>query len=193
MGVDVVISDYTSLDMDTLLARTNVNLNAIRSHIAKSLPSISIRSIEWSPSKLKGGFIADVIGVDIDTAEHGVLQCVLKLESPHETFLSNMATFLQLYKREYDFYEHVSKYVPVKYPECYGLISNQSFRPIGILMKNLVKENYVLNLDLNTQPIDQSLKILDRLARLHATFWNKPLDCVHAHVDWVSNELLSTH
>lgn len=138
------------------------------------------------PYKIKGGFISDVIGVTLVTAEKGVLHSILKLESQNESFLSKMAIKLGLYDREYYFYETIRKHVPIKYPEYYGLVYDESFHPVGILMKNLSLENYSLNLDLNAHKIEQSFKIIERLAQLHASFWNKPnFDQLDFHVDWV--------
>ena len=87
-----------------------------------------------------------------------------------------MANDLGLYEREYYFYDSLCKYVPVKIPEFYGLIKDEHFNNIGILMNNLTNLNYKLNLDLNKEKIEISLKIIERLAQMHAKFWNKNLE-----------------
>lgn len=172
--VDFSIKDYVNLNINNLLEYNNMNKDKIISYIKNSIININITNIEFLDHKLKGGFISDVIGLKIYTDKE-VLDCVLKLENKNETFLSKMANDLGLYEREYYFYDSLSKYVPVKIPEFYGLIKDEHFNNIGILMNNLVNLNYKLNLDLNKEKIDVSLKIIERLAQMHAKFWNKDL------------------
>ena len=173
-GVNISIKNYINLDINNLLTYNNMNIDKITSYIKNSILNFNIQKIEILDHKLKGGFISDVIGLKIDTDKE-VLDCVLKLENKNETFLSKMANDLGLYEREYYFYDSLSKYVPVKIPEFYGLIKDEHFNNIGILMNNLVNLNYKLNLDLNKEKIEVSLKIIERLAQLHAKFWNKDL------------------
>jgi hypothetical protein len=88
-----------------------------------------------------------------------------------------MATKLGLYDRENYFYENISKYVNVKIPKFYGLVKNEHFVTIGILMENLYKTgNFHINIDLNLVDIDVSLKIIDSISKMHIKFWNKQLD-----------------
>ena len=86
-----------------------------------------------------------------------------------------VANELGLYEREYYFYDSLLRYVPVKAPEFYGLIKDDDFNNIGILMNNLTNLDYKLNLNLNNEKIDVSLKVIERLAQLHSKFWNKDL------------------
>lgn len=184
-GADISISSYTSLDISTLITHHNMNLNTIQEYIQNSLHSLTIERVEMFDHKLKGGYISDVIGVKIHTEERGVLDCVVKLENKNETFLSSMANQLGLYEREYYFYDYIYKYIPICYPECYGLVHDRQLNPIGILMKNLSNQSYELNLDLNSQPVHVSLTVLDRLAQLHAFFWNKnKFPNLKQHMDW---------
>lgn len=85
-----------------------------------------------------------------------------------------MANALQLYEREYYFYDHISKYMNIPVPKYYGLVKDDSGKNIGVLLENLFKTgNYSINLNLNESNIDISLKIIDYMAKFHAKFWNK--------------------
>ena len=125
---------------------------------------------------LKGGFISDVYAVRIIDNNKIEYQTVVKLENKNgETFLSKMAKTLNLYDREYYFYDYIAKYLPIKYPKCYGLIKDNNYDNVGILMENLVSEGFKLNLNLNDENIDVSLNIINNLAKMHSCFWNKDL------------------
>jgi hypothetical protein len=102
---------------------------------------------------------------------------VIKLENQTDNVLKDMAAKLDLYKREYYFYNNVSDYVDIKHPKCYQILKDKSFRSIGVLLQDLTQiDNMCLNPDLNTLSIDVSLSIIDSLAQLHAKFWNKNID-----------------
>jgi len=173
-GVDLTIKNYINLEINNILQYKNINVNKITEYVKASMIGTKIEKIEIDNNKLKGGFISDVIGLKIYT-EYEILDSILKLENTNETFLSKMAHDLGLYEREYYFYETILKYIPIKTPKFYGEIRNNDFNKIGILMNNLVNLNYKLNLDLNKEKIDVSLKIIERLAQLHATFFDKDL------------------
>ena len=173
-GVNFSIRNYVNFEINMLLNYNNMNIEKIKEYIKTSILNINIHKIEVLDHKLKGGFISDVIGLKIHT-DNDILDCVLKLENKNETFLSKMANDLGLYEREYYFYDTLSKYVPVKIPEFYGLIKDEHFNNIGILMNNLINLDYKLNLDLNKEKVDVSLKIIERIAQMHAKFWNKNL------------------
>lgn len=121
---------------------------------------------------LKGGYICDVLPVEIRN-----LSLVVKVENKTEGgLLSFMANKLELYKREYYFYETISQFVDVKIPNFYGLVRNSDMKVIGILMENMLSENNVkLNLDLNVEPLDISLSIIKSLATLHNQFYKTDL------------------
>jgi beta-phosphoglucomutase-like phosphatase (HAD superfamily)/molybdopterin-guanine dinucleotide biosynthesis protein A len=174
-GVNISIKNYVDFDIDKLFTHNNMGIEKIKNYIINSIQDINIIKIDILNHKLKGGFICDVIGVKIHT-EDKILECVLKLEIKNETFLSNMAHELGLYEREYYFYNDIIKYVPIKTPLFHGLIKDEYFNNVGILMENLVDKNYKLNLNLNEEKIDVSLKIIENLAKLHSKFWNKNLE-----------------
>jgi len=173
-GVNISIKNYVNFDINNLLKCNNMNIEKIIGYVKNSLLNFNIHKIQITEHKLKGGFISDVIGLKIYTDKE-VLDCVLKLENKTETFLSKMANNLGLYEREYYFYDTLSKYVPVKIPEFYGLIKDEDFNNIGLLMNNLLNLDYKLNLDLNKEKIEVSLKIIERFAQMHSKFWNKDL------------------
>ena len=173
-GVNITTKDYLNLDINYLLTYNNMNIQKILDLVKYSISNINIKNIDVLEHKLKGGFISDVIAIKINT-DNEVLDCVIKLENKNETFLSKMANDLGLYEREYYFYNNISKYIPIKSPEFYGIIKDENFNNIGILMKNLINQNYKLNLDLNIEKIDVSLKIIENLAQLHSKFWNRDL------------------
>ena len=85
-----------------------------------------------------------------------------------------MAKKLNLYERENYFYDTISKYVNINIPIFFGLIKDNDFNTIGILMENLnTKDNYTLNLNLNKSNINISLKLVEEISKLHIKFWNK--------------------
>jgi beta-phosphoglucomutase-like phosphatase (HAD superfamily) len=131
--------------------------------------------------KLKGGYISDVLKIEIVYSNNRKTNCVLKLENNNDkevTNLSIMARKLGLYEREYYFYENISKYVPINIPKFYSLIKDDNLNNIGILMEDLNTNNFKINLNLNKENINISLKIIEKCALLHSYFWNKELNII---------------
>ena len=139
--------------------------------IKNSLIHIDIQEINIFSNKLKGGFISDVLQIEIITILGEKMDCVLKMENTNESFLTTMSNQLDLYNREYYFYDVVSKYVPVKFPKPYGLIKDNDFNTIGILMENFIEIMvrllnglmYIKNgglMDKDIVLMDQPLKVL---------------------------------
>ena len=180
-GANLVIDDF----MDTLFIsecfkETNIDdyIHQLQTYIkqCKIDSHEPIVDVIVDNTKLKGGFISDVLSLVIKTTTKS-FHCIIKLENTRETPLSSMASALGLYDRENYFYENISSYVNIHIPKFYGLIKNDDFHTIGILMENLYKKgDYIVNLDLNTANIDVSLKIIDRISKMHIQFWNKKLD-----------------
>ena len=173
-GVNLTLKNYNNISIDNILSYNNMNVDILKKNIILSLPNYNISNIKIDESKLKGGYISDVIALKIYTDDN-ILDCILKIENRNETYLSKIAQDLQLYEREYYFYESISQFVPVKIPEYYGLIKDTSFNNIGILMNNLINLEYKLNLNLNNEKINVSLNVIESLAKLHSKFWNKDL------------------
>ncbi len=176
-GANIVIDNYIGSQqlLDQLLKYTANHMETIKRHIKNSLPYNDIISVDINETKLKGGFISDVIEVSIkrqSTTHH----CVCKLVNTNETNLSIMAEKLGLYQRENYFYDALSRYVNVAFPKFYGLVRNDEMETIGILLENMNKDPCMqLNLDLNKEDIGVSLGVIEELAKMHAKFWNKPL------------------
>uniref|UniRef100_A0A6C0ARX2 CHK kinase-like domain-containing protein n=1 Tax=viral metagenome TaxID=1070528 RepID=A0A6C0ARX2_9ZZZZ len=174
-GVDFSIANYTDFDIESLISYQGDKSRMIIKEIATNM-NCSIDNVIIDKNKLKGGFIADVIGFTVcDNSGDSILSYVLKYENSDMNMLSNMAKQLQLYSREYYFYEHISKYVPVHVPRFICLLKNDEFDNCGIILENMFELGYRLNINLNNETIDISMKIVDRMAKLHSHFWNKNL------------------
>ena len=173
-GANFTIDNYTTVKIHDLLSYNKLSMNHIKYYIKKSL-NLKIKDIQIDETKLKGGYISDVIALKIQT-ETDLLECVLKLENTNETPLSVMAKKLGLYERENYFYDVVSKYVHISCPKFYGLIKDDNLMTIGILMENLnISVSNKLNLDLNKENINTSLIVVEKLAEFHSHFWNKDI------------------
>lgn len=174
-GADMTIDNYLNFDCQEAIRfhkNTSTTVDKLKKSIRTSL-RWQIEEIEIDETKLKGGYISDVISLTIRTTEK-TYSCVLKLENKTETNLSHMAKKLGLYERENYFYDAISRYVNIGVPEFYGLIKDEQLNTIGILMENMLTSGaYTLNLDLNREPIETSLKVIEQLAKFHAKHWNK--------------------
>jgi HAD superfamily hydrolase (TIGR01509 family) len=193
-GANITIENFMSVDLNKILSYNNLSMDNIKKYIINSL-NLEIEDIIINETKLKGGYISDVIGLEIIT-DKKTLHCVLKLENKNETKLSIMAKKLGLYERENYFYDTISKYINIKCPEFYGLIRDDNLNVIGILMENLnVSDRYSLNLDLNNQDINISLGVISELAKFHAKYWNKDIkktfQDIRKHDDPLFNPLWS--
>lgn len=176
-GVDISIADFVNVDINTLIYSKNDNIMSIVNKIKRGSSISNIKQITVNECKLKGGFIADVIGFTITTTDDIVYPLILKYEKYEQNNLSIMANKLDLYNREYYFYTHISKNITnIKIPIYYNLIINdENGKLCGLVLENLEHKQYKINLNLNQQTIDITLKIVDRMARLHSSFWNKDL------------------
>jgi HAD superfamily hydrolase (TIGR01509 family) len=173
-GANITIQDFTSVDLNEILYYNNLSMNNIKKYITNSL-NLQITDIIINETKLKGGYISDVIVLKIIT-DKKTLNCILKLENKNETKLSIMAKKLDLYERENYFYDTISKYININCPEFYGLVRDDNLNVIGILMENLnISGCYSLNLDLNTLDINISLGVISELAKFHSKYWNRDI------------------
>jgi len=173
-GAYVTIKNYLGIDINNLCRQETDIINYLKVIIKKNTNLLDIVDILIDENKLKGGFIADVVGYKIITPNK-IYSQIIKYENIQENNLSKIAKKLELYEREYYFYTNISQYVNVKTPIFYNLILDEGHNTIGIVLENLFEKNYVLNLNLNIESIDISLKIVDRMALLHSNFWNKNL------------------
>jgi len=164
-GADTVVHDYYNLSVADLIKPSVAR--DIQEMLVTRFPNIDIRI---SNIKLKGGFISDVLSLML-----GNDNCVLKIENFNKTPLSDMASNLELYNREYLFYEKLASITPIAVPKFYGKVYTNDLECIGIVLEDLRKNNFKLNLNLNEEPIEVSLSVIDSIARMHAKFWNKNL------------------
>jgi HAD superfamily hydrolase (TIGR01509 family) len=183
LGVYETIQDFGEMSVQNALSNLDSNYyqtwlkNVIQSSIDNKdvfLQNEMIKDIIIDQAKLKGGYISDVLSIDIVT-ELNVYSVVLKLENPNDSFLSKMAHRLGLYEREYYFYEKISSLVPCLVPKFYGTVYNEKSQKIGILLENQYKLGLCPSLNLNNEHIENSLNVVSEIAKLHAKFWNKDL------------------
>lgn len=173
-GANITIKNYLNLDVNDLINYNNFNDEFIRKNII-NYSLLPIEDVEIYNVKMKGGYIADVINIIIKI-NRKKYNCVLKMENKSTTMLSYMATKLDLYEREYYFYESISKYVNINVPRFFSLMKDADSNNCGVILENLaIKPNFKINLNLNEEPIDISLKIIDNMAKMHAKFWNRNL------------------
>jgi sugar-phosphatase len=171
---NITINNYLNFDINLLLKYNYYENNIIKKHISNSI-NIDYDTIEINNTKLKGGFISDVIDIKL-YKDNIVLECVGKMENKNENFLTKMSNNLDLYNREYYFYESISSIVPVKTAKYYGLIKDENNKNIGILLENINNDEHKLNLNLNNEDISVSFKVIECLSTMHSLFWNKNID-----------------
>ena len=187
LGVNICLDNYNNIIINDLISYEFDFNKSIDTFIRNSI-NRNITNIEIFNEKLKGGYISDVIQIIIEIDNFEKLDCILKLENKNETKLSKMANKLGLYEREYYFYENISKYVNIEIPKFYGLIKDNNLNNIGILLENLnIKDTY-LNLNLNEESINISMKIIDSVAKMHSKFWNKDLNNIFPNLLKNDNE-----
>ena len=178
-GVNITIKNYLHFDFEHILFFLNKKeeaTNILLQLIKKNTSIDNIKEIIIDSDKLKGGFIADVVSFKIITQNNKVYSQVLKYENVDTNNLSIMAKQIELYEREYYFYTNISKNITnIRFPTFYNLIQNNDGINCGIVLENLNDKKYKINLDLNLASIDVTLKIIDRMAKLHSVFWNVEL------------------
>jgi hypothetical protein len=174
-NVDISIKNYCNLNINELINQEKNTLFFLKKFIKMNSIIDDIKDILIDDTKLKGGFIADVISYTIITNDQNRYSQIIKYENTQENNLSNMAKKLELYEREYYFYTDVSNKLNINIPKFYNLIKDENFNNIGIALENLLDKNYKINLNLNSESIDVTLKIIDRMAKMHSKFWNKNL------------------
>jgi len=171
-GTDLSIKNYNNIKIDDLINHKNGTQDFL-SIIKNNTKIESIKNISIDNNKLKGGFIADVVSFTITTENKNYNQ-ILKYENKEINNLSSMATQLDLYNREYYFYDTISPFIKINVPKYYNLINRDGVTN-GIVLENLNFKDMKVNLDLNLESIDTTLIIVDRMAKMHASFWNKDL------------------
>ena len=183
-GANMVFKDFSEMKLDMLIEYKEDSTKDYERFLWKSLskrfPALS--SIRINPITLKGGFIADVYNVIFEEKDGLVHEAIFKVENNNESDLNKIAHELELYSRENYFYESISAHVNVHVPYFYGLVRDDDFKIIGILLGNLNREGFHLNLNLNKEPIDTTLTVIRDMAKLHAGTWGKQLPSVFSEL-----------
>jgi HAD superfamily hydrolase (TIGR01509 family) len=189
--VTMSILDYKNFDIQTLLNYDDINVDKLKTLIVNSINDESISDVLIDDTKLKGGFIADVIKLQVITNTHRanistspntpssptIYNYILKYENKNVNNLSTMAKKLDLYNREYYFYQTISPHLNVKIPKFIALLKDSELNTTGLILENLFQyKGFKINLNLNVESIDISLKIVNRMAKMHSKFWNKNLE-----------------
>ncbi len=170
---DIVIDNYTTITPETLISYTK-KVTDYGQIIYNSLKNkYEVEDIQVSPIYLKGGFIADVLAVSL-TLDKRPVSAIIKLMTENNSALNKMAHFLDLYGRENYFYESIAPFVPINAPKCFGILRDQQTTPIGFILEDL-RPKAIINKNLSAESIDQSLEVISSMAKLHAAFWEKPL------------------
>ena len=174
-GANLTIKNYLNFNINNLFLNEPSNFNYFINLLKKNSLISNIKNILINIDKLKGGYIADVISFKCITEDDTIYSQILKYENQSNNNLSNIAKKLELYKREYYFYENISNKVNIKIPKFYNLILNENSEYIGIVLENLLDKKYKINLNLNDLSIDVTLNIVNNMAKMHSKFWNKNL------------------
>jgi beta-phosphoglucomutase-like phosphatase (HAD superfamily)/choline kinase len=172
---NITMPDFLNFNINEIINYDFHENNILKNHILNSLIDLNVESIDIDDTKLKGGFISDVIAIKLYLKDSSILNCICKLENQNDNILSKMSKDLDLYNREYFFYKYISGKVPIKTPKFYNLIYDNEKNPIGVLLENINDDSHKLNLDLNYEDINVSLKVIDSIAKLHSHFWGKNL------------------
>jgi hypothetical protein len=155
------------------------NENDIRRVFSIENRNERIENLRINENKMKGGFIADIISMKIQTniCDYDL---VYKYEVPNTSDLSTMAKRMDFYEREYYFYETISPYITsIPIPRFYSIIKDEKTNTNkGVLLEDLFQSkrgDYRINLNLNTEKVEVSLKVIENMVKLHTQFWNKDL------------------
>lgn len=176
-GAHRTIYNFQDITIPDILGSIQNNLHTLEQTIKESIKGrfVDIDRVIILSNKLKGGYIADVLRVDLLMKDGKKLECVAKLQSETTSNLSEMAIKLNLYKREQYFYESIRDHIPIKAPMYYGTIRNNNLKPMGVLLEYMPPEIYRMGVDLEKEPIDTTLKLIKNIASHHARFWGKNL------------------
>lgn len=169
-------TDFTTVPDVEYIVENNVTINTSnltdKDKLEQSISDIfkvSKHDVTINTSKLKGGFIADVVQFHIKKEK----SYIAKLKSRDQSNkLYEMAENLDLYNREAYFYETISPHVKVFCPKFFGNLRDDTKKSLGIVLEDLNKPWLKLNLNLNQEKVDTSLKVIESMAVMHADFWN---------------------
>ena len=178
--VTTTIRNYTGLRVDRWLEGSESMVDQLTRRLLAALRDKGVVKVVVDTDKLKGGFIADVVQFEATDTDDVVHHYIYKYETKsvagsETTNLARMAHRLDLYQREYYFYREVAPHVVphLQIPKFITLVENDTGEVDGIVLENLATQGMVLNLNLNTEPIEVTLKVIARMARMHSRFWGK--------------------
>lgn len=176
-GADIIVNHFKDLTISEILNHDNNNeIFLLEENIKNSISErfTDLDKVIVLKDKIKGGYIADVMRVDLIMRDGQKIECVVKLQSKNTDNLADMAVKLELYNREIYFYEVIRDHVRIKAPKYFGTIRHQ-MKPCGILLEYLPSPDYQLGIVLEKQPLDLTLNLVRKLASHHAHFWRKDL------------------
>lgn len=176
-GAQLIYPNYVGIRMDDLVKFTVDKIPQYKKYIERSLRKRyeGLHDVSVSPITLKGGFIADVYAVEFSDGPTPY-SAIFKVENNNESMLNKVAHDLDLYNRENYFYESISAHVPVNIPYFHGLVRDDDYRVVGLMLEDLRKEGFHLGLNLDREPVETSLVVIDHMAKMHAACWGKGLD-----------------
>lgn len=178
------ITEYVSYNKNQSI------VNKLRDLIFKSLnKEYDLKDVIIEMTKMKGGYIADVLKVNLVLENDNIKECVFKLESTHQNMLSETAIDLDLYNREYYFYESIVKYAPINAPKYIATIKDENFKTIGILLESINIKYYDINVNLKNKSVDTIMKIIDRCSEFHAWSWNKDIKSSFPYIKFHNDEI----
>lgn len=177
LGVEKTIVNYSNLNINDILCNSKIydNKPYLKTLIKKYYLMNNIKDVIIENDKLKGGFIADIVGYTIITNDNIRHSGVLKYEVATLNDLSIMAKKLDLYEREYYFYTNISKHININIPKWNTLLLDDNNKNIGICLENLLDKGFEGNIQLSNESIDTTLLIVSRMAKMHSIFWNKQI------------------
>lgn len=189
-GANITLKDFTEFNLDKILLIKNNCYDNFKKNIIQ-INSFPVKNINIYDNKLKGGFIADILKLTIKT-EFDEYNCILKYENTNDSSLSFMAKKIDLYEREYYFYEEISKYINVRIPKYYGLVKENE-NNIGMILENLfmTSNNFKINLNLNQESIETSLLVVNNMAKMHSFFWDKDLKKIFPKLNKTTDEIFN--
>jgi len=173
-GVKLSIKNFCNFNINELIKYQDNIIDFFKNIIINNNLISNVKDILIDNDKLKGGFIADVISFKTITENGKIFSQILKYENKENNGLSIMAHKLKLYEREYYFYTNIAGKININIPFFYGIIKHDDVN-VGIVLENLLEKKYKINLNLNLESIDVTLKIVNRMAKFHSHFWNKDL------------------
>lgn len=190
LGIKNIIQHFENMEVDEIIKNTNMGVEMIQEMIYRSISKqYNIKSIIIDATKLKGGYISDVIQVKIELMSNESINCVLKYENNYTSSLTKIAYELGLFDREYYFYENISKYINIHIPKYIGTLKDSNYISKGILLENINQSDFYLGLDLNKESIDVSFCVIEQCAKFHSQFWNKDLLKSFSNLKRHNNEL----